>query len=83
MQKMSVKYVSVIHGSVSAMHFFMLHVSIVCCDQNILMVWLGKGTKTTWLGLLRIDHVFSYATRTLKLLYRIFLHQTWISLIVM
>ena len=58
MQKMSVKPVSVIHVSVSAMHFFMLHVSIVCCDQNILMVWLGKGTKTTWLGLLRIDHVF-------------------------
>ena len=38
--------------------------SILCCDNTVLMIWLGFGTKTTWLAL------FFFGTNTAEDVWR-------------
>lgn len=41
--------------------FFSLKSSILCCDNALLMLWFGLGTKPTWLGF-RKHHVLALNT---------------------
>ena len=36
--------------------FLRVHLTMLCCNKAVLMVWLGLSTKTTWFGLGK-DHV--------------------------
>lgn len=47
------------------LHFydFYVQISILCCDNAVLLLWLGFGTKTPWLGLGKAQGLISNTCR--------------------